>query len=478
MPNPSAQTALSLAVLAALLAACNSNKTINTATLPLTPPPTEVTTVTAATYAALRAADPTANTLFTVADAAAGATKCDVKILRMAYNTVGSAGEMTNASGVVMIPQGTSPQCSGARPTLLYAHGTASDSRYDLSKFLTEPTNPAAAEAMILLALYASRGYAVIAPNYAGYADSTLGYHPYLDEKQQTSEMLHALDHVRTHSSAMGAQFSTELFITGLSQGGYVAMATHKALQAKGVNVWGSVPISGPYATLDFVDSIMAGYVNGGATVFTPMYLRALDKAHDIYTHPSEVFAAPFSSQAETALPRVGGFELAVASGLLPSTALFSGTPPTLNPPLQAFQQAGFGTPHLLTDSFRAAYLADAQANRQTPQNKTRALVKEADLRDWTPKTPVMLCGSQNDPVVYFNNATSMSAYWQGVPNTYLLNLDSTPTSAPLNAFAPVAQQWQMALGNGGITPAAIHGQTGVYCGLAAYGLFQKLRGL
>lgn len=467
---------LGVAVLPSLTA-CNDNKTVNIA--PITPastPPTEIATLSASTYTSMRSADPTADTLFSVADALAGNAKCDVKIMRMAYNTVGSAGETTNSSGVIMLPQGTTPNCSGARPTLLYAHGTTSDIRYDLSKFLTETTNPASAEAMILLALYASRGYTVIAPNYAGYADSKLDYHPYLDEKQQTTEMIDALEHVREHSTTIGARFSADLFVSGLSQGGYVAMATHKALQAKGTTVRASAPISGPYTVSDFVDTIMAGYVNGGATVFAPMYLTALEKAHDIYTQPTEVYSATFAAQAEDALPRTGGHEAAVIAGILPATAIFSGVPPELTPPLQPFQQTGFGIPHLLADSFRAAYLNDLQTNRQTPSNKIRSLVKEADLRDWTPTTPVMLCGSQNDPVVYFTNTLGMASYWSGRPNTFTLNLDSTPTTAPLNAFAPIAQQWQTALGNGDISGGAIHGQTGVYCGLAAYGFFQSQR--
>ena len=102
----------------------------------------------------------------------------------------------------------------------------------------------------MLLAAYASKGYAVIAPNYAGYSDSSLNYHPYLDETQQSTEMMNALDHVREHAGLLGASLSSELFVTGLSQGGYVAMATHKALEASGEKVAASMPVSGPYACL------------------------------------------------------------------------------------------------------------------------------------------------------------------------------------------------------------------------------------
>ncbi|HRJ53408.1 MAG TPA: alpha/beta hydrolase [Candidatus Thiothrix moscowensis] len=431
--------------------------------------PYQVGYVGANVYASLTATGSQSKPLFDAADAVAGSSsKCDVQLLRMSYATRGGAGEATTSSGVIMLPTGSSANCSGKRPTLLYAHGTSSDSRYDLSQLLADSANPAASEAVILLALYASRGYIVIAPNYAGYADSSLGYHPYIDEAQQVGEMQDALAHVQEYSTALGINMSPDLFVSGLSQGGYVAMATHKALQAKGVPVRASVPISGPYAMLNFLDTIMTGYVNGGATLFAPMYLTALEKSHDIYTVASEVYSTDFAATAETALPRAGGHTAAVTSGLLPATAIFSGIAPAL-PGIQPFQQAGFGSPHLLSDAFRTAYLADAVANPSNPVNEVRALVKDADLRDpWTPTAPLMMCGSQNDPVVYFTNTQNMVSHWKGVPSVLTLNLDAPPAGP----FAAVATQWQVA----GISGADIHGQTGVYCGLAAYGLFQSRR--
>ena len=103
-----------------------------------------------------------------------------------------------------MVPKGDSELCSGPRPVVLYAHGTNTDTNYDLSQFALDPTNPAASEAVLLLASYASQGYVVVAPNYAGYSDSNLGYHPYLDEVQQSTEMMDALEHAREYAGIMG----------------------------------------------------------------------------------------------------------------------------------------------------------------------------------------------------------------------------------------------------------------------------------
>ncbi len=101
------------------------------------------------------------------------APACDVQIYRIEYATVGGANEATTASGALMVPSGTGSGCTGARPIVLYAHGTSTDRTFTM-------TNLDNAEALALAAVFASQGYIVVAPNYAGYDNSTLPYHPYL----------------------------------------------------------------------------------------------------------------------------------------------------------------------------------------------------------------------------------------------------------------------------------------------------------
>ncbi|MBK9573864.1 MAG: hypothetical protein IPO43_14595 [Rhodoferax sp.] len=84
-----------------------------------------------------------------------------------------------------MVPTGTDPRCSGARPMVLYAHGTNPAKRYNLAS-LADDGNPAYGESLLLAAFYAARGYIVVAPNYAGYDSSTLPYHPFLVADQQS----------------------------------------------------------------------------------------------------------------------------------------------------------------------------------------------------------------------------------------------------------------------------------------------------
>lgn len=424
--------------------------------------PKQLANINTAVYSAIRQ-NPDANAIF----AATGATDvgdepCDVKLHRMVYDTVDGTGQSVTSSGVFMLPHGDDPRCSGPLPVVLHAHGTATEKNFDLSQFISNPETPGATEAGLLLAVYAAQGYAVIAPNYAGYADSTADYHPYLDRMQQPTEMINALDHVREYADMLGANLSSQLFVSGISQGGYVSMATHQALEAAGEKVTASMNVSGPYAILDFIDTIAAGYVSGGANRYLSMYFTALERSYDIYDDPAEVYTAAYAGIAEGALPAEGGF----ASTSLPP-AIFSGEPPAGANPINA---AGFGADHLLSDTFRAAYLADAQANPDSPQQRVRAAVAKGDLRDWTPQAPMLMCGASTDPVVYYSNTMAMAGYWAGQPAGLVNTLDLT--GDPVGPFAGAMLAFQRE----GFGFAEIHGATGIYCGLAGLGYFSQFR--
>ena len=110
----------------------------------------------------------------------AGDPICDIEVRSLQYSTLGGAREATTASGALMLPSGTDTRCTGARPIVLYGHATHPEKIFNLAN-LGDNTNPAYTESLTLAAVFAARGYIVVAPNYAGYDSSTLGYHPFLN---------------------------------------------------------------------------------------------------------------------------------------------------------------------------------------------------------------------------------------------------------------------------------------------------------
>ena len=226
---------------------------------------------------------------------------CDIVFYHIEYATVGGVGEATTASAVLMIPTGSGANCSGDRPIVLYAHGTTTDRDFNMADLQN-------AETVALAALFASQGYIVVAPNYAGYDTSTLPYHPYLIADQQSKDMIDALTAARTAlplASLTTVKDNGQLFITGYSQGGYVAMATHRAMQAAGMKVTASAPMSGPYALAAFVDAVFYGEVNGDAPVSSVLLLGAYQTVYgNIYANATDIFEPQYANMRCSALRR------------------------------------------------------------------------------------------------------------------------------------------------------------------------------
>ena len=396
--------------------------------------------------------------------------KCTVSVYHLTYDTVDPQGNITPASGALMVPSGSDSACTGGRPVVVYAHGTTTDRAFNIADIQASTSG----EGLLLAAVFAAEGYIVVAPNYVGYDTSTLGYHPYVVADQQSKDMIDSLTAARKALPTADASSSTDggkLFITGYSQGGYVAMATHSAMQSANMTVTASAPMSGPYALLAFADAVFEGQVNASGTVNAALLAVAYQKAYgDIYSSPGDVFAAKYAPSIETLLPSdtslgdlqaQGKFPAALFDAVPPSPGYAIYTPATMPALFAGVFAAGFGSDFLIVNAYRGAYLSDALAAPDggfptvtdglpaaNPTNKLRVHLKANDLRNWTPSAPTLLCGGSSDPTVYFFNTTLMQHYWAGHPPAtapVILDIDSAiaasdPYAGLKTAFATAKQ--------------------------------------
>ncbi|HWW21666.1 MAG TPA: hypothetical protein VNZ06_12745, partial [Steroidobacteraceae bacterium] len=314
-------------------------------------------------------------------------------------------------------------------------------------------------------------------PNYAGYDTSTLSYHPFLVAMQQADDMIDGLTASRSALAAIGKSMTAQttdngqLFITGYSQGGYVAMATQRALQALNMTVTAGAPMSGPYALEAFVDAEFAGQVSQGAPVVATLLLDSYQNSYgNLYSQPSELISAQFATGFTSLLPSTTSRSQLYSAGKLPQFALFSATPPnatyaSITPATQpaafaaSFAQ-GFGDPPLIINSYRLSYLQDMAASpdgnfpnlttgvpASSPQVAWRQELKANDLRDWTPTSPTLLCAADQDPSVYFFNTQFMQQYWMAHPSSNpstalsVLDLDSASVAAGADGSLQTAFQ-------------------------------------
>ncbi|MDO5769377.1 MAG: hypothetical protein Q4P13_07725 [Psychrobacter sp.] len=385
---------------------------------------------------------------------------CGITVEYINHTTTGLKGEATNATGAVILPNGDNPNCQGDRPIMLYAHGTTPFKTYNLAA-LNDPDNPAYDTALLIAANFAGRGDIVIAPNYPGYDKSTLSYAPYVTAKQGL-QMLDGLqagklaieqlakdsEADKSAKASQPVRANDKVFITGYSQGGYVAMATAKALDEIGHPATAVSPASGPYAITAFADSIMAGHAIYGGTLFLPMLTSSYEAE---YGNINEgVYSDKYAATAPTIFPTTQNIYALFLSGKIPTTQLFQSSPtgyPILDelPAPGAKYAFGFDpSNYLFNTQFRANYVQDmtsypdgiyptfigptAAVPAKSDLPARRAFIAN-DLRSYQPKSPMLLCGGNQDPsVTYDVNADAQARIWQATSKQpfALIDVDTT----------------------------------------------------
>jgi Secretory lipase len=536
-------TGLSAALGAALLSACGGSSTPTAAVSPSTAhgtlavdPPFRIASLNAASFQAELSASASGAQLLQIA----GNPACGVDFYYIKFWTLGGAAvpETTESSGALMVPTGAAPACSGPRPIVLYSHGTNTDKALNIADI----TNTSNTEGVLIAAMFAAQGYIVVAPNYAGYDISTLGYHPFLNAEQQSGEMMDILSAARTalpKTLTASTSDNGKLFITGYSEGGHVAMATQRAIEASGATVTGAAPMSGPYALEAFGDGIFFGQVDLDSTVFAPLLSTSYQKAYgNIYSAPTDLYSATYASGIETLLPSDTSIDTIISTGLLPETALFDSTTPVvpgqtlltgllsvpgspsypITVPAQQLPlfELGFGSPYLINNTYRVSYAIDAVTSPDgalplpavkagfplaspAPTQPLRLAFYKNDLRNgptgtgsWAPKSPTLLCGGDGDPTVFFFNTQIMETFWaplvQGGLIT-ILDVGGTP-SGPFELIQGGFQESQAAElaylqtpAGGGLSLAAAgealvegyHTSVAPFCTAAARAFFNEL---
>jgi pimeloyl-ACP methyl ester carboxylesterase len=433
-----------------------------------------------------------------------GAPKCGVDLRYLEYRTVGGQAEATNATASIMVPTGSDAACSGQRPVLLYAHGTTVARNFNIARW-TDANQPAAAEGQMVAAMFAAQGFIVVAPNYAGYDKSTLGYHPYLNGDQQAKDMVDALSAARKTFPLIEARDSQALFVAGYSQGGYVALATHRELQANGRTVTASAPLSAPSAISLLVDYSFSGWPALGATLFTPLLTTSWQMQFgNVYSATGDIYEAKYANGIDTLLPSTTPAETLYSSGRLPPLALYptNAVPGPVTPALSIF----YGPDNLVRQSFLTQAANDILANpcpgnalpatagslsttsplNCQPQQGFRRAAVANDLRNWLPTRPMLMCGGANDPTVNFLSTRATAGYFlaRGMPPSSLAVVDledANASDAYAAARAGFAQARANAAASAGGTPAqqaqavlqAYHGALVFpFCLAAARGFF------
>jgi len=308
----------------------------------------------------------------------------DVEIFRVKYKTMFKGSSIT-ASGIVVLPK-TEDEVGMTS----FQHGT----------IVTQADAPSALDAgdleLILYAALSSSGFIAVVPDFIGFGESKLFFHPYYVEEATASAVIDNLKAARELAAEKNVKFNERLFLAGYSQGGYVTMATHKSLEADpvdGFDLIASFPASGGYDVKG-----MQEYFFDQDFYTEPYYIAYVAQSYKSYYGWNESVIVQFFNDPYAS--RIPG--------------LFNGTnnSATINGQLNA------NIPLLIKEDLLDNIDSDEQYGFLVDA------FEENSLLDWTPKEKMFMYHGDEDVTVPYEN--SVNTY------NYFLNEGASPNTVTL----------------------------------------------
>ena len=223
-----------------------------------------------------------------------GDVKYGLKSYKISYDTRDINGKMVKANGVVIIPilnaskESDLIRAKGFAVTL-DCHGTIFANSNAPSVSIENKKEPYGAE-VIYSALH---GFITIMPDYLGYGDSVKSIHPYLLKNPTRDNIADftkkAFEFLRENDIDVSP--NEELYLSGYSEGGYVALASVKTIEQAGFNLQMSAPMDGPYLLEPFGQAVMnLNYIDSPSFVAFFLYSYAQKYHYNI----SSILQTPY----------------------------------------------------------------------------------------------------------------------------------------------------------------------------------------
>jgi hypothetical protein len=165
---------------------------------------------------------------------------------------------------------------------------------------------------------------------------------------------------------------SDELFTFGFSQGGHAALALHRVLQHRRVDVTATATVGGVFDLERFFLLSIANTITATVPLYVSYLLLAYDDIYDVYEQTSDVFRQPYASTVPGLFDMRHFFDDVLA-----------GMPPT--------------TRELLTASYFSAVSSD-------PGEPLRVRLRENAVDRWRPRAPIRVYHSPDDEEVPFED--------------------------------------------------------------------------
>ena len=310
------------------------------------------------------------------------------KAVKIIYNTTTPDGKTVKASGLLVIPSATdaykqylaSQDKSFSVSSICDNHGTIF--KNDEAPTSVEQHNGLPDYSLaVLMSGYA--GFATIAPDYLGYGESNDTVHPYI----MNSSAQASLDMIKASMRYMqdnGIVYNGQLFISGYSEGGYVAMSLARDIEKNHSGEFtlkGVAPMAGPYD----VAALGAYELNATKPMVVPAFLAEIASSYANYYEDIDLSSVLNQTQADAIVQNN------LFGGDYNTTQIHSQLGFTIND--------GYGV-YPASSLFQTDFINDYHSNLN---NSVLVHFEENNAyKNWTPKAPVNLIQCQADEVIPF----------------------------------------------------------------------------
>ena len=219
------------------------------------------------------------------------------------YDTTNEKGERVRASGLMVIPTASGLDKEG-KEKLEYMkskgfsivsddHGTIFENEH-APTVVASMQNVPDGSPILLTSLF---GFVTLQPDYIGFGSSADEYHPYLLKHSSASATMDFIEAAKEFAKANKIPVNSQLFLTGYSEGGYVALATLEKMEEEGKSVTYAAPMAGPY----MMDK-MAQAVLSMDSVSHPSFMADVAYAYSLTYNKSvsELIQSPYDSMLDT----------------------------------------------------------------------------------------------------------------------------------------------------------------------------------
>ncbi|QQS33148.1 MAG: hypothetical protein IPM50_00785 [Acidobacteriota bacterium] len=302
-----------------------------------------------------------------------------VELIKVTYTSLDAKNRRANLTGLVALPVGGAP-----KGLVVYCHGTTVDRDRSPSRFKGKGEAPETIEAITGLA---SGGYAVVLPDYIGLGDHQAA-HPYPLSKVNARSGVDIIPAARELIRQRNYNAGPQLYITGYSEGGGVAMALTQALQAMvgpEYSVTASAPAAGPYDLSGATREAILAETGEQVGFVTRLYLTSYGVNYLVKEKGMKWrdFFKPALANA-LALNYRGDH---TDDGLIKTIGITT----TL-----------MRSKNRLSNAMQPAFLNAMRRNDS--RNLFVRMLKENDVYDWAPTRPMLLVALEGDTVVTYQN--------------------------------------------------------------------------